>query len=171
MGAYLSGAGAAQRSALRQYGLAIGTAYQIYEDCLDLFGTEAPVGKSLGTDLTKRKVTLPLLIAMEQSTPPSRASLEMMVRDWTPGHFASLLKILHGHRALEGSQAEVHQYLEVAREKLNLLPETKLTDRARAVASVGRILREHPEIETVLVGDGWPIFHDGQRALAALCDR
>ena len=36
----------------------------------------------------------------------------------------------------------------------NLLPEAKLTDRAQAVASVGRILREHPEIETVLVGDG-----------------
>jgi hypothetical protein len=32
-------------------------------------------------------------------------------------------------------------------------------------------LREHPEIETVLVGDGWPIFQDGQRALAALCGR
>ena len=55
--------------------------------------------------------------------------------------------------------------------RLNLLPEAKLTDRAQAVASVGRILREHREIETVLVGDGWPIFHDGQRALAALCGR
>ena len=53
--------------------------------------------------------------------------------------------------------------------RLNLLPEAKLTDRAQAVASVGRIVREHPEIETVLVGDGWPIFHDGQRTLAALC--
>ena len=53
--------------------------------------------------------------------------------------------------------------------RLNLLPEAKLTDRAQAVASVGRIVREHPEIETVLVGDGWPIFHDSQRALAALC--
>ena len=55
--------------------------------------------------------------------------------------------------------------------RLNLLPESKLTDHAQAVASVGRILREHPKIETVLVGDGWPIFHDGQRALAALCVR
>jgi len=55
--------------------------------------------------------------------------------------------------------------------RLNLLPEAKLTDRAQAVASVGRILREHSEIETVLVGDGWPIFHDGQRALVALCGR
>src|SRR5204863_3955488 len=50
LGAYLSGAGAVQRSALRQYGLAMGTAYQIYDDCLDLFGSEVSAGKSLGTD-------------------------------------------------------------------------------------------------------------------------
>jgi len=124
LGAYLSGADVTHRSALRQYGLAIGTAYQIYDDCLDLFGTEAAVGKSLGTDLTKGKVTLPLLLALEQSSPASRASLEMMVRDWTPDQFASLLRILRNHRALEGSQDEVHQYLEVARGKLSLLPET-----------------------------------------------
>jgi glyoxylase-like metal-dependent hydrolase (beta-lactamase superfamily II) len=52
--------------------------------------------------------------------------------------------------------------------KLNLLPDAKLTDRAQAVASVKRIVMEYPEIETVLVGDGWPIFHDGKRALGAL---
>ena len=54
--------------------------------------------------------------------------------------------------------------------KLNLLPDSKLTDRAQAVASVRRIVREHPDIDTVLVGDGWPIFHDGKRALSALCE-
>lgn len=55
--------------------------------------------------------------------------------------------------------------------KLNLLPDAKLTDRARAIASVQRILDAYPDIETVLVGDGWPVFHDGRRALAALCGR
>jgi glyoxylase-like metal-dependent hydrolase (beta-lactamase superfamily II) len=52
--------------------------------------------------------------------------------------------------------------------KLNLLPDKKLADRAAAVASVQRIVDEHAQIETVLVGDGWPIFRDGARALAAL---
>ena len=51
---------------------------------------------------------------------------------------------------------------------LNLLPDAKLADRARAVASVKRIIDEYPQIEAVLVGDGWPIFHDGARALAAI---
>ncbi len=55
--------------------------------------------------------------------------------------------------------------------KLNLLPDAKLTDHAQAIASVQRILDAYPDIETVLVGDGWPVFHDGRRALAALCGR
>jgi glyoxylase-like metal-dependent hydrolase (beta-lactamase superfamily II) len=52
--------------------------------------------------------------------------------------------------------------------KLNLLPDAKLKDRPQAIASVKRVVDEYPEIETVLVGDGWPVFRDGRRALAAL---
>src|SRR5881628_219545 len=37
LGAFLSGAHPGQRASLRQYGLALGTAYQVYDDCLDLF--------------------------------------------------------------------------------------------------------------------------------------
>lgn len=51
---------------------------------------------------------------------------------------------------------------------LNLLPDAKLVDRSRALASVKRIIEEHPRIEAVLVGDGWPVFRDGARALGAI---
>ena len=52
--------------------------------------------------------------------------------------------------------------------ELNLLPDAKLADRAQAIASVQRIIDEHPQIDTVLVGDGWPVFRGGTSALAAL---
>ncbi len=48
LGACLAGAPPAQRAVLRQFGTALGTAYQLYDDCLDLFGSEAAAGKSLG---------------------------------------------------------------------------------------------------------------------------
>ena len=51
LGAYLSNAPLREREALRGYGMALGTAYQIYDDCLDVFGTEGAAGKSLGTAL------------------------------------------------------------------------------------------------------------------------
>ena len=125
LGAYLSKAGAVQRSALRQYGLAIGTAYQVYDDCLDLFGSEAAVGKSLGTDLTKGKLTLPLLLALEQADAPDRADIETMVRNWEPQNLPVLVGILRKYRSLEGSQLMVHQYLETARQSLSILPDTE----------------------------------------------
>ncbi|HXI52936.1 MAG TPA: polyprenyl synthetase family protein [Candidatus Saccharimonadales bacterium] len=124
LGAYLSGAGAVQRSALRQYGLAIGTAYQVYDDCLDLFGSETVVGKSLGTDLAKGKLTLPLLLALEGADPEERASIESMVRDWTPRYFPSLLGLLAQHGTLEGSREAVQQYVQAARQALTVLPES-----------------------------------------------
>ena len=61
LGGLLNKATAPRREALRQYGLALGTAYQLYDDCLDVLGSEAVAGKSLGTDLAKGKMTLPVL--------------------------------------------------------------------------------------------------------------
>ena len=50
---------------------------------------------------------------------------------------------------------------------LTMLPDAKLVDRARAVDSVRR-LAALERVEAVLVGDGWPVFRDGHRALAEL---
>src|SRR5438093_4136986 len=101
LGAYLSGAAAVQRTALRHYGMAIGTAYQIYDDCVDLFGSEAAVGKSLGTDLAKCKLTLPVLIALERAPTPQRSELTVMLQQWDPRRFATLLGVLQSRGALE----------------------------------------------------------------------
>src|SRR3954470_537482 len=65
LSALLSGANADMRSQLRRFGLAFGTAYQVFDDCVDLFGSERSAGKSLGTDLAKGKLTLPVLLAWE----------------------------------------------------------------------------------------------------------
>jgi glyoxylase-like metal-dependent hydrolase (beta-lactamase superfamily II) len=50
---------------------------------------------------------------------------------------------------------------------LDLLPDPKLADRTAAIASLRR-LADLPGIAAVLVGDGWPIFRDGSRALQEL---
>lgn len=125
LGAFLSGAVAAQRALLRQYGMAVGTAYQIYDDCLDVFGSEAVVGKSLGTDLAKGKLTLPLLVAFERSNPAERARLQSLIKDWQPEHLAEIQELLQQHQALEESQVEVQRHLDTARACLVDLPESK----------------------------------------------
>ena len=49
------------RDALGDYGRNLGVAFQIVDDCLDIVGEENIMGKSLGTDITKGKVTLPII--------------------------------------------------------------------------------------------------------------
>src|SRR5258707_164435 len=97
LGAFLTGAAPGQRAALRQYGLALGTAYQVYDDCLDLFGSEASVGKSLGTDLVNGKMTLPVLVALERSGVADRATLEKLIGQWDDRHFTRVIELLEKH--------------------------------------------------------------------------
>src|ERR1051325_2850690 len=65
LGAHLAGANDAVKQALREYGMNLGIAYQIYDDSADLLGHEPKAGKSLGTDLAKGKLPLPILRVIE----------------------------------------------------------------------------------------------------------
>ncbi|MBL8954422.1 MAG: MBL fold metallo-hydrolase [Myxococcaceae bacterium] len=52
--------------------------------------------------------------------------------------------------------------------RLNLLPDAKLKDKAKALASVKALLEAAPKLDAVLVGDGWPVFRDGRARLLEL---
>lgn len=61
LGAHYAGAPAALAAALETFGVNFGLAFQIVDDYVDLTGEEGRAGKSLGTDLVKGKLTLPLI--------------------------------------------------------------------------------------------------------------
>ena len=122
LAAFLSGATAEQRAALREFGAAVGTAYQVYDDCVDLFGTEAEAGKSLGTDLAKGKLTWPLLLAWERANARDRASLEALIQDWQPENFRAVNALLAQYETFAPSVEVIERYLEQARRALRVLP-------------------------------------------------
>lgn len=125
LGAFLSGAGGVERAALRQYGLAVGTAYQLYDDCLDLFGTEAAAGKSLGTDLAKGKLTLPMLLLLERVDAGQRTRLQALVQAWRPAAWPKVIKLLRRYQTLEASCQAIGRYLAAARQALTVLPDSE----------------------------------------------
>ena len=65
LGAFISEASPPVISALKSFGTKLGVAYQIYDDILDLTGSEEETGKTLGTDLRKGKFTLPVLLMLQ----------------------------------------------------------------------------------------------------------
>lgn len=127
LSAHLSNASPEQRKALHRFGLAFGVAYQLYDDCVDIFGTEATAGKSLGTDLEKGKLTLPILLAWERASAADRQVLEELVSDWQPGAVQRVHLLLSRYGCLPAALATVHQYLRDARLALAALPEASGT--------------------------------------------
>ncbi len=65
LGAFISEASPQVIGSLKIFGGKIGTAYQIYDDLLDIAGSEEETGKTLGTDLRKGKFTLPVLLLLQ----------------------------------------------------------------------------------------------------------
>jgi octaprenyl-diphosphate synthase len=109
------------RLACRQFGLAFGTAYQVYDDCVDLFGSETVAGKSLGTDLAKGKLTLPVLLLWERAKAGDRARLRKWVRAWQSDSLKPMAELLAKHDTLGASREIIHQYLAKARRCLEVL--------------------------------------------------
>jgi len=146
LAALLAGASAAQRDAMRRFGMAFGTAYQIFDDCLDLFGTEAKAGKSLGTDLVKGKMTLPLIVLRDTASERERGELEGLLTNWQPGSLPRVASLLRQHESWVPAQKTIHQYLDTARQCISTLPDTSgrnslsgLADYLEAqVAALGR---------------------------------
>jgi octaprenyl-diphosphate synthase len=114
-----------QRTVLRQFGLAFGTAYQLYDDCLDFFGTESKAGKSLGTDVAKGKLTLPLLMLWQKAEPVDRERLQEWVRAWRPGWMDGVVEMLSRYEILPPCLAVVRRHLEDAHQELGALRSAK----------------------------------------------
>lgn len=79
LGATFAGATPTVADALRAYGLAAGMAFQIVDDVLDVVGERAEVGKTLGLDLVRGKLTLPTIHCLEHSESETAARLGTLV--------------------------------------------------------------------------------------------
>src|SRR5580698_10052371 len=80
LGATLSGADEARIENLRQYGLCVGTAFQIQDDILDIVGLESTVGKTLGIDVQKGKLTLPVIHFLRTAPQEHRILLRSLLK-------------------------------------------------------------------------------------------
>src|SRR4026209_1510456 len=79
IGAILGGANEQQQTALRDYGLYLGTAFQLIDDLLDFTSNEEALGKAAGADLLGGKVTLPLIF-LRDTEPNARGMVETVLR-------------------------------------------------------------------------------------------
>jgi octaprenyl-diphosphate synthase len=122
LGGLLSDATSTRRGWLREYGLNLGTAYQLYDDCLDVLGSEAAAGKTLGADLANGKMTLPVLVVRERATPDDQQRLRHWLGNWQPAFLAGVVELMVKYDAFSECRACVQQYLDAGRRALMRLP-------------------------------------------------
>ena len=79
MGAVLARAPEPTVSALYQFGMLIGTTFQVTDDTLDYVGAEENFGKTIGMDLREGKMTLPLIHILKQCSDSERASVSRII--------------------------------------------------------------------------------------------
>ena len=141
--ASLSGVSEKVEKQLYNYGLKLGTAYQIYDDCLDLVGNEEVVGKTLRTDLEKGKLTLPLLNLIETASPAQRDLLNKRIIEQQPLDLPVLIGIAEYEGAVESALDTAANMLQEARNDLQILEPTKWRDALEEITNyLDKLLNE-----------------------------
>ena len=134
VGGILGNAGERQQAALRDYGLNLGTAFQLIDDLLDFTSTEDALGKAAGVDLLGGKVTLPL-IYLVQRNPESKQMIDTVIAEaaYETIDRQELLDAVRRNCGLDEARARADQFAEAARGALDDLPESDYLDALRAI--------------------------------------
>ena len=125
LGALLNGAAPEVIGALKIFGLRLGTAYQIYDDCLDLTGNETKAGKTLGSDLRKGKLTLPVLHLLQISDTAERHRLSEIILSGTESDIRILVEHALASGAVKSAVITGRKLLREARAALDLVAPNK----------------------------------------------
>jgi octaprenyl-diphosphate synthase len=121
----------------KNFGFQIGTAYQIYDDCVDLAGSESATGKTLGTDLRKGKFTLPVLIFLRSASEFERERCCQLVLEEKIEEMIELLKNGANNGALNESITAGSDLIREAQGTLDGLASNRYAD---ALFSLGDAL-------------------------------
>lgn len=81
LGARVGGHPESMCEAFAEFGRRLGRAYQVYDDLADILGEEVKIGKTLGTDLTSGKYTLPSLLLLKDLPKAARKALSEQIRE------------------------------------------------------------------------------------------
>lgn len=136
IGAILGSGTSEQQAALRDYGMNLGTAFQLADDLLDFTAEEDVLGKAAGADLLEGKLTLPLILLLRKDA-GWQANLEKIMHDGNYRRVSrqSLLDALEEYGALAETRGRANFYAAEAGRNLQILAASKYTDALHEIAA------------------------------------
>ncbi len=125
LGAVLAGATEAEETSLATFGRAVGLAFQIVDDVLDLTATEEVLGKPVASDLREGKATLAVIHAADHGTAADRKAIRRVLddRSFENASRQQIREILVRNGSVEYAMAAADRYAEQSRQALAPLAE------------------------------------------------
>jgi octaprenyl-diphosphate synthase len=125
LGAHLSGA---DESTIRQadlFGRSLGIAFQIQDDILDIVGDVRDVGKTLGIDIEKVKLTLPIIHFLRTAPREHRQLMRSLLESKEPDKVEKIRNLILPSPSIQYARDRAHQYVDEARAALRCLPNSE----------------------------------------------
>jgi octaprenyl-diphosphate synthase len=124
-GAASSGADDVTIEKMRLFGEKIGIAFQIKDDMFD-FGTD-DVGKPLGIDIKEKKITLPLIYALNHAGSSDKKRIINLVKNHNEeaDKIAEIIKFVNNTGGLQYAESQMKIYQDEAFEILNTFPDSE----------------------------------------------
>ncbi len=130
-------------TAMRNYGMHLGTAFQLVDDVLDYSADAAQLGKNIGDDLAEGKPTLPLIYAMKKGTSEQLTLIRNAIeKGGERDNLAKVLEALEQTRALEFTMERARQEADKAIACLEVLEESDYKTALIALANIS-VSRDH----------------------------
>jgi octaprenyl-diphosphate synthase len=121
-------------TALRDYGMHLGIAFQLIDDALDYRANPEELGKNLGDDLADGKPTLPLIYAIEHGTPAESTVLRNAIENGDRDAFREVYEIVEKTDAIAYTSARAVEEADKAVEALKALPASEYKDALISLA-------------------------------------
>jgi octaprenyl-diphosphate synthase len=128
VGAILGDAPPAVERALTEFGMHLGTAFQLIDDVLDYSGDLAVTGKNLGDDLAEGKPTLPLIRAMQVGNAHERALVRRAIEEGGKADLEAVVAAINRTAALDYARDCARREAAIATSRLDSLPGSACKD-------------------------------------------
>ncbi|MCW8860177.1 MAG: polyprenyl synthetase family protein [Deltaproteobacteria bacterium] len=125
VGGVLAGVDSDQEAALREFGLEIGTAFQLMDDALDYVADQEDFGKEKGHDLFEGKMTLPLIHTYENSSEKECAEISRIVNaeELEPQDLDYVCSLIDAKGGIEYTRLKAQERIEKAKRQLIKFPD------------------------------------------------
>lgn len=122
IGAMAAGAGERECKVLADFGLGLGSAFQIIDDLLDYQGESGSTGKTVGNDFQEGKMTLPVILALynAQETDKKRLLHLLGLRSGESGDFAEAYTLIEKYNGFQESRIKAEMIIDQALDGLQL---------------------------------------------------